>query len=209
MSDHRRAQSPVRNQDDRPTCVAFAVSAAHEWMADEQTHRSVEDALWAGHQVLHIPGRQETSVAAALEGLSRHGHASETAWPYGSPPYPAERPALAADPTAQRPLPPWQALPKVDVESLAAELERSVAVLLTVRVVRSAWRKPDGIIDVEPPAKVLTNHAVLAVGVQESPVRVIVKNSWGPRWGQAGYGFMTERYLTHYGLRAHVLEAAP
>ena len=48
MIDPRPPQTPVRNQGDRPTCVAFATSAAHEWAAGEPVHRSPEDAMWAG-----------------------------------------------------------------------------------------------------------------------------------------------------------------
>jgi C1A family cysteine protease len=208
MTDHRNRQSPVRHQGDRPTCVAFAVSGGHEWMADEQAHRSAEDALWAGHQVLHVPGREETSIAAALQGLATHQHATETSWPYGEPGYPAERPAAALEATNRRALPPWRALPSTDIETIAAQLERPAAVMLTVKFVYGAWHSVDGIIDASGGAKSITNHAVLAVGVSDAPVSVIIKNSWGARWGENGYGYITERYLRSYALRAHILEPA-
>jgi Papain family cysteine protease len=207
LSDHRADQTPIRNQGDRSTCVAFAVSAAHEWMAGEARFHSPEDALWAGHQVQHVPGREETSVAAALQGLATHAHATEAAWPYGNPAYPADRPENACDPANQGTLPTWHALPSISIQAIAHELERPVAVLLTVKFVWRAWRVPGGEIDADAEEKTPANHAILAVGVQEQPERIIIKNSWGERWGIDGYGFMTERYLNHYGLRAHVLEA--
>lgn len=207
MSDYRLAQSPVRQQGERPTCVAFAVSAAHEWMAGEDAHRSPEDALWAGHQVLHIPGREETSVAAALQGLTSHEHASEGAWPYGQPAYPATRPTAAEQAVNRRALPAWRAMPATDIQVVRTELERPAAVLLTVRFVHGAWRAADGVIDAPPGRKTITNHAVLAVGTDDGLARVIIKNSWGTRWGEEGYGYMSARYLEGYALRAHVLEA--
>jgi hypothetical protein len=90
--------------------------------------------------------------------------------------------------------------------AIRAELEQAHAVILSVKVVRSAWRKAGGEIDAPPGQKTPGNHAVLAVGVLNAPARVIIKNSWGAAWGNSGYGFISEDYLNSYGLRAHVLE---
>lgn len=206
MTDHRHVQTPVRNQGDRPTCVGFAVSAAHEWMAGDGTIRSAEDAMWAGHEVHDVPGREETSVRGALQGLSDHGHCTEQAWPYGTPHYATGRPAAALAAGNQRALPGWRALNELTVAAIEAELDRPRAVILSLRVVRSAWRVAGGEIDAQPGAKTPGSHAVLAVGVLDTPARLIVKNSWGPLWGQGGYGFISERYLRNYGLSAYVLE---
>jgi hypothetical protein len=206
MSDFRCDQTRVRHQGDRPTCVAFAISAAHEWTAGDGVIRSTEDAMWAAHQVGTVPGREEVSVAWALGGLDQHGHACESAWPYGTPCWIAGRPAAAHDAANRRALPPFQLLPDSRFDRVAAEIADRRPVVLTVRVVRAAWRQPDGTIDAESNRKTPGNHAVLAVGALTSPERIIVKNSWGPRWGDDGYGYLTRQYLDHYGLRAHVLE---
>ncbi|MDQ2761140.1 MAG: hypothetical protein M3Y17_12115 [Actinomycetota bacterium] len=76
MIDHRSQQSTVRNQGDRPTCIGFAVSGAHEWLAGDGEVRSPEDAIWAGHQIQSVPGREETAVRWSLQGLALHEHAS-------------------------------------------------------------------------------------------------------------------------------------
>lgn len=207
LPDYRPAQTPVRHQGDRPTCVGFAVSAAHEWIADDSTIRSPEDAMWAGHEVHDVPGREETSVRGALEGLAAYGHCTESAWPYGSPRYTSGRLSTALDPANRRTLPRWRALGTLTLPAIRAELEQAHAVILSVRVVRSAWRVASGEIDVPPGRKTPGNHAVLAVGVLDAPARVIIKNSWGAAWGDRGYGYITEGYLNSYGLRAHVLEA--
>jgi hypothetical protein len=207
MADHRGAQTPVRDQRTRPTCVAFAVSAAHEWMAADDVIRSVEDALWAAHQVGSIPGREETTVSWAFEGLAAHGHATEAAWPYGSPGFPADRPAAALSASNRRALSPWGLLDPLSFESIRDELERPSAVVLTLPVVRSAWRAPDGVIDAEPGRKAPGNHAVLAVGALDEREQIVIKNSWGDDWGDSGYGYVSRRYIESYVLRAHILEA--
>jgi hypothetical protein len=208
-TDHRSAQTPVRAQGDRPACVGFAVAAAHEWMSDGAM-LSVEDVLWAGHQVGGNPLEETTSVQFALLGLNRYGHATEAAWPYGSPAWPADRPVAAAK--SARPLPAWQRLPSLTFSAVTSQLARGVAVLLTLRVVPGIWYQRGGIIDTEPGRKAPGNHAVVAVGAIDGndPVtrRAIIKNSWGTGWGQSGYGLISQRYVDAYGVCGHVLEFA-
>ncbi len=45
--------------------------------------------------------------------------------------------------------------------------------------------------------RVLGGHAVVAVGYSDADQRFIVRNSWGPKWGQAGYCTMPYDYLTN------------
>jgi C1A family cysteine protease len=208
-SDHRNAQSAVRQQGERRACVAFAVAASQEWRRDVDEQLSIEDVLWSAHQVGGPPGREETSVQLALTGLDQHGHAIEAAWPYGEPPWPADRPALAKEPRQQRSPADWHRLALLDFGAVARCLADGLAVVLTVRFVPLAWRDPTGLIDSARGAVVAGGHAVLAVGVadQNDSECLIVKNSWGTWWGQSGYGFMTDRYLTAYGVAGHVIGA--
>lgn len=206
MVDHRLDQTPVRHQGDRPTCVAFAVSAAHEWRAGDAVPRSAEDAMWAAHQVNEVPGREDTTVAWALEGLQRHGHATETAWPYTTPHWSLGRPAAALDEINRRDLSPWSDLGPVSFDAVANELDASQPAVLTVAVVKAAWYHAGDLVDAEPKLETPGNHAVLAVGVLDDPDRLIIKNSWGSGWGDDGYGYLTRRYYDHYALRVHILE---
>ncbi len=48
----------------------------------------------------------------------------------------------------------------------------------------------------EPREKPLGGHAVLAVGYDDGPQHFIVRNSWGPTWGQNGYFTIPYSYLT-------------
>jgi C1A family cysteine protease len=45
--------------------------------------------------------------------------------------------------------------------------------------------------------KLLGGHAVLAVGYDDPSQRFIVRNSWGPNWGQQGYFTMPYAYVTN------------
>ncbi|MBS2966923.1 C1 family peptidase [Actinocrinis puniceicyclus] len=57
--------------------------------------------------------------------------------------------------------------------------------------------------DVPMPAlgeRALGGHAVLAAGYDDATERFLVRNSWGPSWGQGGYFTMPYAYLTEHGL---------
>jgi Papain family cysteine protease len=208
LSDHRADQTPVRNQGSRSACVGFAVAAAHEWMRPESL-RSIEDVLWAAHQIGGDPNTESTSVQFALQGLQQHGHADEAAWPYGSPAFPAERPAEAKDPQNRAELAAWRRMPSLDLDTVANEIASGRAVVLTLGVVLKAWPKT-GVVDAPAGRKTPGAHAVLAVGTTRmgSEVQVIIKNSWGVGWGVGGYGFISSRYLDSYVRAGHILEPA-
>jgi hypothetical protein len=169
--------------------------------------RSVEDVLWAAHQIGGNPNVEGTTVQYALQGLQRHRHADEAAWPYGSPAFPAERPADAKDAQNQVELAAWRRMPSLDLDTVANEIARGRAVVLTVGVVLGAWPK-SGQVDAPAGRKTPGAHAVLAVGTTNlgSELRIIIKNSWGAGWGVNGYGFVSRRYLDEYGRAGHVLE---
>lgn len=211
MIDRVQEQSPVRNQGDRGTCVAFAVSAAHEWLAGMTEVRSVEDAMWAAHEMMAAPGKgEETSVNYALRGLEAHEHAKEGAWPYGNPKWQSGRTVAALESANRRALPTWRRLDDHDLPSIRVELEVGNAVVLTIGVVRKAWLASAGWVDAMVGEKVAGNHTVLVVGASEdgdAEPRLKVKNSWGEGWGEDGFGIISKRYLDIYGICAHAMEA--
>ena len=52
----------------------------------------------------------------------------------------------------------------------------------------------------KPKERQLGGHAVLAVGYDDPTSRFIVRNSWGDKWGNAGYFTMPYDYLTDANL---------
>lgn len=178
-------------------------------MAGGDPALSVEDALWAAHKEDGSARREQTTVQRALSGLERHGHAHEDAWPYGSPPFPAARPRRARRGEHRCQLGAWRRLENARFDSLMPGLEEGLSAVVTVRYVPLAWRD-NGWVDAGEGGIEEGGHAVLVVGAESQttnlPNHLIIKNSWGSNWGAAGYGFITERYLRHYGIVAHVLE---
>jgi len=46
--------------------------------------------------------------------------------------------------------------------------------------------------------QLLGGHSVLVVGYVDKDACLIVRNSWGPEWGDHGYFYMPYEYLTKY-----------
>ncbi len=205
ICDHRNQQTEVRNQAaGRETCVGFAISAAQEWHDQTGELLSPENAIWAAHQAGGDPRIEVTTVERACEGLTAHSAVIDPAWPYGNPPFPADRPVDALDPANHRGLPAWERIAPPAQPALETALRGGRPVVVTLRLVPRAWFHTHDEIDAEPGAPIRGGHAVLAVGIDDQN-RLIVKNSWGPWWGDSGYGYVTARYLQHYGVIAHAL----
>ena len=141
MTDFRPHQSPVRNQGDRPTCVAFATSAAHEWAAGECF------PLPRRRDVGGAPDRRRPRPRRGVghlgpDRLHTHGHATEPAWPYEQPRWTTGAPTPPdTPPTAARYR--LQALDDAGFDR-SPPLSNARPVILTVRVVDPAWRQPGG-----------------------------------------------------------------
>lgn len=205
ICDHRNQQTEVRNQGaGRETCAGFAISAAQEWHDQSGDFLSPENAIWAAHRAGGDPQLEVTTVERACEGLATHSAVIDSAWPYGNPPFPSDRPGDALDPANHRNLPTWERISPTSQPAIEAALGSGRPVVITFRLVPRAWFHNRDEIDAEPGAPIAGGHAVLAVGIDVQD-RVIIKNSWGPWWGDGGYGYATSRYLQTYGVVAHAL----
>ena len=52
----------------------------------------------------------------------------------------------------------------------------------------------------DPSEKQLGGHAILCVGYNDDSKTFIMRNSWGPDWGMAGYFTLPYAYLTNINL---------
>ena len=71
---------------------------------------------------------------------------------------------------------------------------------LAHRSFHDAVRKTGRLRVPSPGERLLGKHAVMAVGYEDAERKLIVRNSWGPRFGRKGYFTMPYDYLSREDL---------
>ena len=78
-------------------------------------------------------------------------------------------------------------------DDVKGELARGHPVAFGMLINRSFMRlRGDGIYD-EPPDKPVGGHAMVLIGYDDARQAFRVQNSWGPQWGDRGYGWISYR----------------
>lgn len=204
-ADLRGLFGPIRDQDPRPTCMAFAASDAHAAVRPGWEPLSVE---WAYYHALQREGVQPddgVGLSAMLATLREDGQPLEASWPYIV--------AQSIDPT--RYSPPSNAGPlyrrastliPATIRSLVEQITLGKPVLFTARISLGFFDVPeDGIVTANDLTPTVGTHALIAVGYghRDRDRFILVRNSWGPEWAHKGYAWLASPYL-----RRHLIAAA-
>lgn len=198
-ADLRHLFGAVRDQRQRPTCLAFAATDTHAGVRDGWSPLSCEYIFYHAQRRANRPPTIGASLQKMLEALELDGQPVEAGWPY-----------LASNPDPNSWHPPVigsglfrrrGAAGGDDVGDVLAELDQGCPVMLLVKVSPSFYQPTDeGVVDPAPAEQPLAavRHAVIAVGhgLVDGTAAVLVRNSWGTSWGQGGYAWLTERFLT-------------
>ncbi|MCK4822504.1 C1 family peptidase [bacterium] len=207
--DLRERMSPVGDQGIRPTCVAFALTACHEFIYKLSPKELSKDSLQWKCVCREGSANNGVSVATAILVLNEEGQHLEEDWPYI--PHLDEL--------------TWESLqpPKLDGKSVF-KIARGISMriadpnallnILKTRgplfVILPIWESfflpqngqiPMPETDTEEYRGL---HAVSLVGLTNGG-NVIIRNSWGTSWGNSGYGIMPFEYLRQYASNTYFL----
>lgn len=215
--DRRSAMSPVKDQGNRGTCVAFASCAALEAFGSVPDDLSEQDAYHAfmmaeARRCHGTDGIRTTNAATYLHNTRI---CTENYWPYQpvkstvNCPGATHRPAAAAS----HALYGIQSSALIESTAETGPSIRNTAYLESllsagrniVLGTHVAWDGADagGILDVVltaggEPAPSRGGHAMLIVGYNHAQEYFIVKNSWGSDWGHNGYAYLSYDYIRTY-----------
>lgn len=195
LHDLRQWFGPPRDQGSRPTRLAFAVSDSHAAVRAGWEPLSCEYLYYhairrGGSGPEH--GATPTSILTSVEN---DGQPAEVAWPY-----------LAETPDAAS----W--LPPADVgevfrrtgDSIGDSFDEAWSLVAVGRPAVICMTLSDGfylphggIVDSAEPLDPARRHAVIAVaaGQRDTARLLLVRNSWGPHWGDSGHAWVAESYL--------------
>lgn len=209
--DLRSQCPPVYDQGQLGSCTANAIAGAVQY--DEI--RSGIAPTWTPSRLFiyynerALEGTVVTDSGAQIRDgikvIASFGVCRETDWPYDIARF-AEKP-------------PAQAYSDADRERVAS-YQRVLQSLVQLKTcvasgfpfvfgftVFTSFETPDvagsGVIPLPQPSESpIGGHAVACVGYDDARQAFIIRNSWGPGWGDAGYGFMPYAYALDAGLAA-------
>ena len=188
----------VRCQGSRPTCLAFATSAANENLGCVGEHLSVEYLYY--HAVARTQGANPhagTTMEAAAAALLHDGQPAESHWPYLDVISTAWAPPSGLAPIHRGAL----VVGKLSFGEIADELEAARPVVLGMLITdRFYVPDSDGRVLLDPTDTARGGHAILAVGhgTDATAQYLLVRNSWGPAWGLNGHAWLRQDYVRTY-----------
>lgn len=204
--DLRTDARSIKDQGRRGTCVACAVTAAHEMVRAEGIALSIEFIHWASKQRDGLPRMAEgTTLPAAKTALREDGQPPETTWPYDEcrdqwlVSY--QPPSVASIEAKSRILSGGHEI-TLSEAAVRDALDRSQPVVLGVRLYAS-WFSVDTVGLISMPAngeRDFGGHAILIVGYRDDTF--IIQNSWGSDWGKDGLAYLPGDYVERFGISA-------
>jgi hypothetical protein len=211
LIDLRGSFAAARDQNPRPTCLAFAASDAHAAARGNWEPLSVE---WAYYFALKRDGglpHEGATLGAMLATIKSDGQPIESHWPY----------TRAHITDIKNWKPPTSAtqlyfrdhsMCAVTVQDVTDQLNAGTPVLIAMTLSDAFYRpNADGVIEKNEPTDRKRRHAVVAVGhgQRASAGFVMIRNSWGEAWGLKGYAWLAVDYLEPRLINAAIMTGEP
>jgi hypothetical protein len=206
--DLRQQFGSIRDQHQRPTCMAFAASDAHAYARGSLDALSVEYAFYRAVQRQAVPDRTRgVSYQIMTETIAADGQPLEDGWPYIAHLQPADAwtpPAALGDIFTHD-----TETIGADIEEIVKALESGSPVLVGMQISGGFFTLAvDSVLPGLPTDPAVGNHAVVVVGYGDLNGErcLLIRNSWGESWADQGYGWIHEEYLAPRLLVAGVMQ---
>lgn len=211
-ADLRGQLEPARDQERRPTCLAFAASVVHR-VAHEHPNELCPE--WLYYHATRRDGLrpdQGSTIEATCAVIPSEGQPDEAFWPYqGQDANPSPYQPPSGQPTVLR---CDAGLRDGDADRWRAELDAGLPVAIALFISSAFYALPRFeeseavMLDDRDVIDRARGHAVVLVGYGDlnGAPHFLVRNSWGVRWGWAGYAWFPETYLIRRFAGAFVIQ---
>jgi hypothetical protein len=214
-------------QGDRDVCSLFAITALAEYESNRHSaspkgRLSEEYLIWAANDACG-KHHDQAMFYEAVQGLNVLGICAADRMPYTSKPDPNRKPSAAAladsESLRQRWHVEWIKRWSVDQRLTDSELLEIKRALVAGHPVACGLRWPKTLhgyklLNVPPPNQVYDGHSIALVGYEDDPAKkgtgvFQFRNSFGPDWGNKGYGEISFAYLQAYANDVLWLQCGP
>lgn len=204
VADHSSLYGAPRHQGKRLTCLAFAISDLNRSAASAPDALSPEYLYQcAGTATKGWKIGDGLFLDDALKAVKAPGQPLESLFPYlDTAPTAASFHTLAAGSalycSALKRIPATQT-------AVASQIKQGYAVGLVVACTDTLYTPVDGVVAFSRMVIPNVAHAVLAVGVgsnAQGVEHVLVRNSWGSKWGVGGHAWLPKQYIDMHALEA-------
>jgi C1A family cysteine protease len=198
--DLRDKCSSVEDQGSIGSCSAQAFVAVMEYLDRK------DDDQWTDLSRLFVYYNSRTDpnddsgayLRDGTKALAKFGACDETIWPYDIARYTVKPPDLAYKDGLKRRITEYRRTESLD--GVQQSLADGFPVVFGFSVYESFETEEVAKTGIVPmPAEneqMLGGHAVVAVGYDDFTACLIVRNSWGPDWGDKGYFYMPYEYVS-------------
>lgn len=198
---------PIYDQLALGSCTANAIAAALQFERRKQGLSDFIPArLWIYFWERMMEGTVDSDSGAeirdGLQVVANYGTPPETDWPYDISTFKNDPPAACYMDSLKDRVLQYQRLDNTDPNQLKTCLANGNPFVFGISVFQSFMDSSNG--DIPLPSgfdRPLGGHALCAAGYEDTDY-VNFRNSWGPRWGDQGYGRIPMSYLTNPELSA-------
>lgn len=198
----------VYDQGALGSCTANAIAAAVECARITAGRASTIPSrlfIYYNERVIERTVRLDSgaSIRDGIKTACKQGVCDETLWPYDIEQFTTRPSAPAYTAAAAHRVTAYERI-GADLDSMRGALASGhpfVSGFTVYDQFQSAKVAKSGVLNLPLTREsVLGGHAVLTVGYNDASRRFLVRNSWGPRWGQSGYFTVPYDYWSNPGL---------
>ena len=213
--DLRGQCPPVYDQGQLGSCTANAIAAAIQFDQIKQKLNPVftPSRLFIYYNERAIEGTVDSEGGAqirdGIKSVGQQGDCPETEWPYDITKF-AQKPPRPCYTDARK----YKVVSYQRVTQSPDQMKGCLASgypFVFGFTVYASFESPEvaktGVLPMpQPGEQSVGGHAVLAVGYDDSRQSMIIRNSWGATWGQAGYFLMPYAYIMDANLASDFWE---
>lgn len=201
--DLRQWDTLVENQGNLNSCTGHAVTTCYELQQKIKGHENVEELsrlfVYYNARLLEnslLEDRGITSIKNLMKAGAKYGLCKESLWPYSEDRVLTNPDAAAYQDASTRLITNYRYINSITDMLEVLSLDKPIVLGMNIF---QGFMTPSEIIDLPySNEEYMGGHAVSILGYRELDRLFLIKNSFGPDWGNNGYCWLTFDYVQRH-----------